>query len=126
MFLLDTHALLWWATSPSKLSPRARKEIARSDAEVYVSAASAWEIATKVRLGKLAWPAMAGTVNDYVLRQGFRPLPMSLEHAELAGRLGIDHRDPFDRMLIAQSQVEDLWLVSNETLFDAAGARRYW
>jgi PIN domain nuclease of toxin-antitoxin system len=91
-----------------------------------VSAASAWEIATKVRLGKLDWPPAAGSVNAYALEQGFRPLPISLEHAERAGRLAIDHRDPFDRMLIAQAQVEDLWLVSKEEVFDAAGVRRYW
>jgi PIN domain nuclease of toxin-antitoxin system len=91
-----------------------------------VSVASAWEIATKVRIGKLVWPALAGSVNAYVLGQGFRALPISLEHAEHAGRLDIDHRDPFDRMLIAQAQAEDLWLVSNESIFDAAGVRRYW
>jgi PIN domain nuclease of toxin-antitoxin system len=91
-----------------------------------VSAASACEIATKVRIGKLAWPAVAGTVNAYVLAQGFRALPISLEHAERAGQLSIPHRDPFDRMLIAQAQAEELWLVSNEMVFDASGVRRYW
>ena len=67
-----------------------------------------------------------GTVNDYSLGQGFRALPISLEHAERAGALEIAYRDPFDRMLIAQAQAEDLHLVSNERLFDAAGVRRYW
>lgn len=124
--LLDTHALLWWATGDGRLSRRARALIADDDAEVHVSAASAWEITTKVRLGKLEWPAIAGSVNDYVLGQAFRPLPIALHHAERAGQLRIEHRDPFDRMLIAQAQAEDLWLVSNEVLFDAAGVRRYW
>jgi PIN domain nuclease of toxin-antitoxin system len=93
---------------------------------VYVSAASAWEIAIKARIGKLAWPAEAGSVNDYVLGQGFRALPISLEHAERAGQLAIQHRDPFDRMLIAQALAGNLLLVSNESVFDGAGVRRYW
>lgn len=124
--LLDTHALLWWATGDRQLTKKAKAAIAAEENSVYVSAASAWEIATKVRLGKLAWPATAGTVDAYVLGQAFRPLPISIEHAERAGQLAIDHRDPFDRMLIAQALVDDLWLVSNETIFDAATVRRYW
>ena len=124
--LLDTHALLWWATLDPGLSAKARKAIAAADAEVYVSAATAWEIATKVRLGRLDWPAAAGTVDEYALGQGFRALAISLGHAERAGRLEIAQRDPFDRMLIAQAQAEDMWLVSNEAAFDAAGVRRYW
>jgi PIN domain nuclease of toxin-antitoxin system len=124
--LLDTHALLWWATLDRRLSPKAKKAIARQEAEVFVSAASAWEIATKSRLGKLDWSAEAGSVRDYVVGQGFRPLPISLEHAERAGQLSIAHRDPFDRMLIAQAQSEDLLLVSNEALFDDFAVRRHW
>jgi len=124
--LLDTHALLWWATVDPGLSRKAKKAIANDTSEVFVSAASAWEIATKVRLGKLEWPVAAGSVNAYVLGQGFRPLPMSFEHAERAGQLRIAHRDPFDRMLIAQAQTEDMWLVSNEHAFDSMGVRRYW
>lgn len=100
--------------------------MARADNEVYVSAASAWEIATKARLRKLDWPPEAGTVQEYVLGQGFRFLPVSLQHAERAGGLALAHRDPFDRMLIAQAQIEDLYLASNEKVFDAAGVRRYW
>lgn len=124
--LLDTHALLWWATLDPNLSAKAKRAIVDEASDVYVSAASAWEIATKVRIGKLEWPAEAGSIQAYATAQGFRALPILLEHAERAGQLQIAHRDPFDRMLIAQAQIEDLWLVSNETLFDAAGARRYW
>lgn len=124
--LLDTHALLWWATLNDSLSAKAEKAIGNEDNEVYVSAASAWEIATKVRIGKLEWPATAGSVKEYSLDQGFRALPISLEHAERAGALPIAHRDPFDRMLIAQAQIEDMWLVSNEQLFDPTGVRRHW
>ena len=124
--LLDTHALIWWATLHSQLSAKVKKALRDLDSEVYVSAASAWEIAIKARIGKLDWPAEAGSVNDYVLGQGFRALPISLEHAERAGQLAIQHRDPFDRMLIAQALAEDLMLVSNEAVFDSAGVRHYW
>lgn len=124
--MLDTHALLWWSTSDAKLSRKVRRAIASEDNDVFVSAASAWEIATKVRIGKLEWPATAGTVNAYVLEQGFRALPISLEHAERAGQLRIAHRDPFDRMLIAQALSEDMWLASNENFFEVAGVKRYW
>lgn len=124
--LLDTHALLWWSTSDARLSPKAKKAMASEDIDVFVSAASAWEIATKVRVGKLEWPATAGTVNAYVLEQGFRALPISLEHAERAGQLAIAHRDPFDRMLMSQALAEDMWLATNENVFERAGVRRYW
>lgn len=124
--LLDTHALLFWSTGDKKLSPKAKRAIAREENEVFVSAASAWEIATKVRIGKLEWPAAAGSVNAYVLEQGFRALPISLEHAERAGGLSILHRDPFDRMLMAQALLEDMWLASNEEFFSAAGVKRFW
>jgi len=124
--LLDTQALLWWATLDPNLSPRARSAIGDEGSEVYISAASAWEIATKVRLGKLEWPEEAGTVSSYAVGQGFRGLSVSLEHAERAGRLRMAHRDPFDRMLIAQALAEDLLLVSNEVLFDSTGVLRHW
>jgi PIN domain nuclease of toxin-antitoxin system len=124
--LLDTHALLWWATRDSLLPLRVRRVLGDRRRDVFVSAASTWEIATKVRLGKLRWTPEAGTVSDYVLRQGFRPVAISLLHAEAAGVLRIAHRDPFDRMLIAQAQSEDMWLVSSETLFDSFGVRRFW
>lgn len=124
--LLDTRALLWWATLDPKLSRKARAAIADDRTDVYVSAASAWEIATKVRIGKLVWPATAGSVADYVVGQAFRPLPISVQHAERAGLLRIEHRDPFDRMLVAQALTDDLVLLSHEAVFDAAGVRRYW
>ena len=124
--LLDTHALLWWATLHSGLPRKVRQALANEANEIFVSAASAWEIATKVRLNKLQWPAAAGSVHAYVLGQGFRALPISLQHAERAGQLRTAHRDPFDRMLIAQAQAEDMWLVSNENVFDSMGVRRYW
>ena len=124
--LLDTHALLWWATLDRRLSRKAKAAIANEENEVYVSAASAWEIATKVRLGKLEWPAEAGPLSTYLQQQGFRTAPISLGHAERAGQLPIATRDPFDRMLIAQAQMDGFWLASNEDSFDETGVRRYW
>ncbi len=124
--LLDTHALLWWATDDENLSVKARTALGDSTVEIYVSAASVWEIATKVRLGKLVWPEEVGTVNAYVLGQGFLPLSILNEHAARAGALPGDHRDPFDRMLIAQALAEDMALVSNERVFDTYAVRRWW
>lgn len=125
--LLDTHALLWWLDGDRRLSKKVRTEIAREDAVVFVSAASAWEITTKARLGKLPGAlAVAADVAGAVAGQGFSELDITLRHAQRAGRLPGEHRDPFDRMLIAQSQIEDLALVSDEALFDAYGIERFW
>ncbi len=125
--LLDTHALLWWLSDDPALSRPARKVIAETRNTVVVSAASAWEIATKVRLGKLATAAdLAADFSGYLEREGFELLPISAEHAIRAGLLAGAHKDPFDRMLIAQAQAENIPVVSNETLFDACGVRRIW
>ena len=125
--LLDTHALLWWVADSARLSPSAHRAIADEDNDVFVSAASAWEIATKHRLGKLPGAEavavdIAGTISD----QGFDELPISVEDAARAGSLPGIHRDPFDRVLIAQSIAHGLVLVSNESRFDQYGVRRLW
>lgn len=125
--LIDTHALLWAALDPDKLSPKARSLLEAFATEVLVSAASAWEIATKVRIGKLPGAAMfAAELPERLERMGFEPLAVSLEHGQRAGSLPGSHRDPFDRMLIAQAQAENLSLISNEHIFDAYGIRRIW
>jgi len=125
--LLDTHAFLWWLDGDRQLSRRARTAIANEDNEVLVSAATAWELSTKARLGKLPGAVDVATdVAGCLGRQGFRDLPISVIHAQRAGSLRIDHRDPFDRMLIAQAQMEDLPIVSNERLFDECGISRIW
>ena len=125
--LLDTHAFLWWLEGNRRLSRKARDAIGDPSSHVFVSAASVWEIATKFRLGRL--PGVAAIVNDMagqVASQAFSSLPISLVHAQRAGLLAGHHRDPFDRMLIAQAQSEGLLLISNEKLFDAYGVRRLW
>ena len=125
--LLDTHTLLWWLDGDRRLSRRAHNVIADDDNTVLVSAASAWEISTKVRLGKLAGATEVAAELPAILRQqNFEPLPITVVHALRAGNLPGPLRDPFDRMLIAQAQDEDLALVSNERVFDAYGVRRVW
>ena len=125
--LLDTHTLLWWLDGDRRLSRRARNVIANDDHTVLVSAASAWEISTKVRLGKLPGATEVAAELPAILRhQNFEPLPITVVHALRARNLPGPHRDPFDRMLIAQAQDEDLALVSNERVFDAYGVRRVW
>jgi len=125
--LLDTHAFLWWLAGHASMSRRARSVIEGDDGEVYVSAASAWEITTKYRLGKL--PEASVVARDVLAAidgQRFTALPISVKHAQLAGSLAGAHSDPFDRMLMAQAMVEDLTLVSNEKTFDAYGVKRLW
>jgi PIN domain nuclease of toxin-antitoxin system len=125
--LLDTHTLLWWLADDPALSKPARKFIAETKNTAFVSAASAWEIATKVRLGKLATAAeLAADFVVIVGREGFELLPISPDHAIRAGLLPGPHKDPFDRMLIAQAQAEGVPVVTNELVFDTYGVRRIW
>jgi PIN domain nuclease of toxin-antitoxin system len=126
--LLDTHALLWWVFGDPKLSRPARAAIgSNGENEVLVSAASAWEIATKYRIGKLPDArVVADDISGVVASEGFRELSISVRHAQRAGDLAGHHSDPFDRMLIAQAILDDLTLVSNEHAFDVCGVKRLW
>ncbi len=124
--LLDTHAFLWFATGDEALSLGAREAITTTG-EVFVSAASAWEVRTKYRLGKLASAAvLAHDLAAAVRRLELTELPITFGDGDLAGALAGTHRDPFDRMLIAQSLNHELSLVSNETVFDEFGVTRVW
>lgn len=125
--LLDTHALLWWLDGDRRLSLKARRAIANESNGILVSAASAWEITTKARLGKLPGALdVAADVAGCVASQSFSPLDITLLHAQRAGSLTGPHRDPFDRMLIAQGQLEDVAVVSGDEVFDHYGVRRFW
>jgi PIN domain nuclease of toxin-antitoxin system len=125
--LLDTHTLLWWIADDSSLPPSARKLIAASNSEVLVSAVSSWEIATKLRLRKLSGADdLVGDFAGFLLREGFEHLPISIEHGLRAGLLTGPHKDPFDRMLVAQCQSENLPIVSNDRVFDSYKVRRLW
>ena len=112
--LLDTHAFLWWLAG-EPIDPRVQARIADPTTLVAVSAASAWEVAIKRRLKKLR---LAGSIGDHVRDAGFEPLPIGLDHAERAGSLPDHHRDPFDRMLVAQAQIERLAIVTRDPAFD--------
>jgi PIN domain nuclease of toxin-antitoxin system len=125
--LLDTHTLLWAAFDEDALSPRARRLIQSPANEIIVSAASAWEVATKYRLGKLDFAQdLAENFVFEVTTAGYLLLPISPEHAQRAGLLPCDHKDPFDRMLAAQAIHENMPLLSNDSQLDVFGVRREW
>jgi len=124
--LLDTHALIWFALGDSSLPTRVLTKIAQAE-HVLVSAASAWEMAIKVGLGRL--PAAIDLVTDFeetLTARGFQIIPITASHGLRAGLLPGPHKDPFDRMLIAQAQAENLIIVSNDLVFDRYGVRRLW
>jgi PIN domain nuclease of toxin-antitoxin system len=126
-FLLDTHTLLWWLYDDRRLSRRVRGIVGDSVNEILVSGASAWEISTKYRLGKL--PSATELVRDidgWVRRAGFRELPVTIAHGQRAGSWPQAHRDPFDRMLAAQCAVEEIPLVSKDPEFGDFGIRLVW
>ncbi len=125
--LLDTHALLWWLFDDPKLPSTARELLADPDNDVLVSSASAWEICTKHRVGKL--PAASQLVLDvagWVNRAGFLELPVTIRHAQRAGTWPQPHRDPFDRMLAAQSVLENVPIVSRDKDLATFGAQLIW
>ena len=125
--LLDTHALLWWLSDDPALTRTARKIISEPKNTLIVSAASAWEIATKVRLGELSTGAdLVSDFSSQIEREGFQLLAITAEHGIRAGMLPGPHKDPFDRMLIAQSQAENTPIISNEVVFERYGVRRLW
>ncbi|WP_166349539.1 type II toxin-antitoxin system VapC family toxin [Phytoactinopolyspora limicola] len=125
--LLDTHVLLWWFTDDDRLSGTARRVIADPANDVFVSAASAWEIATKQRIGKLgAIPQAAERFTELVAADQFEHLPISHLHSLRAGSFDVVHRDPFDRMLAAQSEHEQLDLVTKDPAFAQFGTVTLW
>jgi PIN domain nuclease of toxin-antitoxin system len=107
--LLDTHAFLWWDTNDDRLPVSVRSAIASPRNEVFVSAVTVWEIAIKRASGKLTFH---GSAAKAIEQHGFLPLPITVEHAECAGELPQLHRDPFDRLLVAQAQLEGLVLAT--------------
>jgi PIN domain nuclease of toxin-antitoxin system len=125
--LLDTHVLFWWLTNHPQLSPEACRAI-ESDAEgVHVSVATAWEIAIKVGTGK--WPEAASLIDNFeaeVAAEGFTMLPIEVVHARAAGSSRSIHKDPFDRMLIAQATIEGLTLVTSDRKLAGLGVVCLW
>jgi PIN domain nuclease of toxin-antitoxin system len=117
--LLDTQVWLWWLGDDRRLGRRARQAISNPRSEIHVSAVSAWEIAIKMALGKLR--VQRADLEAEIGANGFRELPIRTRHALVAGGLAAVHEDPFDRMLVAQAQVEDLAVVSADPVFEAYG-----
>ena len=118
--LLDTHVVLWALAVPAKLTRPARVALEEAENEVFVSVVSGWEIAIKRALGKLEAP---DDLEAAIRMQGFEPLLMTFHHAAQAGSLPPHHRDPFDRMLVAQAQAEGLVLVTRDTDIPRYGVR---
>ncbi len=124
-YLLDTHTFLWMASDPSKLSANATK--ACENGELWMSVASVWEIAVKVQIGRLQIPdALRNFVTKHLKIGQIRVLPIHTRHAFRVGELPLHHRDPFDRMLAAQSIEEGMPLISRDPIFQAYGVERVW
>jgi PIN domain nuclease of toxin-antitoxin system len=109
--LLDSHAFLWWLNDDEQLGPSARRAIESVDNLVYVSAATAWEIALERASGKLEAP---GDIREWIEQSAFGNLPIEVEHAVASAELPRRHRDPFDRLLVAQARIEDMTLVTRD------------
>ena len=125
--LLDTHALLWWWKDDLRLSNRAAKAIADETNIVLVSAASAWEIATKLRIGKLPGAERAvREFNELIVTDGFTHIAVSYQHAIKAGGFTVEHRDPFDRVLAAQSIIEGATLVTMDAAMKQFRVKCLW
>lgn len=124
--LVDSHVLLWWFASPSKLSARASDALKGSGNQVYVSAAVAWELSIKVSLGKLDAARLLSDLASVLFERRFRRLAISVDHAIRAGALPRHHKDPFDRMLVAQAQALGFPIVSADATLDRYGVARIW
>ena len=116
--LLDSHILFWWLADDPRLADGIKKRIADPAERVLISAASVWEIGIKQALGKLETP---GSILPAIHEEGFEELSISWQHAELAARLPVHHKDPFDRILIAQAKLEGLTLVTADSHIEAYG-----
>lgn len=125
--LLDTQCWLWWFSQPERLNEEAIAQIVDETNEVWFSVASVWEIGIKVAIGKLPLPE---PIDDYIstrmIQLGARSLEINASHALQAASLPLIHKDPFDRMLIAQSQIEAMTLVSADSMFDRYDVSVIW
>ncbi|HEY3276312.1 MAG TPA: type II toxin-antitoxin system VapC family toxin [Syntrophorhabdaceae bacterium] len=127
IFLLDTHAFLWWITDSPELSPRASDLIANPDNELYLSAASGWEIAIKVQIGKLHMADRPDLfIPDQLSRNAVRSLPIQMSHVLHVGRLPPIHRDPFDRIIIAQSIIEKMPIITKDPDIRKYKVKTFW
>ncbi len=125
--LLDTHSFLWWIGNDDRLSDTARDAISDANNEVFFSVVSAWEMAIKTRSGKLSMDAeLTGFVRKHLHKNGFSVLPVILSHSMQIVQLPLHHRDPFDRMLVAQAQVEKIQLITKDPEIAKYAVRICW
>ncbi|PYX05678.1 MAG: PIN domain nuclease [Acidobacteria bacterium] len=124
--LLDTHALIWWFGDATRLSKRANSVIADANNTILISAAVAWEMAIKASLGKLNALSLVMDLPNRIDQEGFVELPINLEQATRAGLLPMHHRDPFDRLLIAQAQSMNVPILSADAVLDGYDVKRFW
>jgi PIN domain nuclease of toxin-antitoxin system len=124
--LLDTHALVWWMEDASRLSRRAATVIANTANRIFISAAVGWELSIKVSTGKMKPASILDDLEHELEKESFVQLPITLEMALRAGSLPPHHRDPFDRMLVAQAQLLRVPVVSADTLLDNYQIKRLW
>jgi PIN domain nuclease of toxin-antitoxin system len=124
--LLDTHVVLWWFENSRMLSRRASAVLAAPENTFYVSALVGWEIAMKVNVGKLQSAELIEDMHGFLAREGWQELPITVGHAVRAGLLPLHHRDPFDRLLVAQAQALNLPILSGDRGLDEYDVRRVW
>lgn len=124
--LLDTHALVWWLEDAGRLSKRARAILENSDNQVVVSAVVGWEISIKVGIGKMEPRSLIQRLARVLQQQSFSELPITLNTAIRSGLLPLHHRDPFDRLLVAQAQSLNVAILSADAIFDRYGVKRLW
>jgi PIN domain nuclease of toxin-antitoxin system len=124
--LLDTHTLIWWFENEFRLSRRASSIIANQNNTVLVSAAVGWELAIKVNLGRFNALSLATELPRHTEEEGFEELPISMEQAVRAGLLPLHHRDPFDRLLVAQAQALNVPILSADAVLDQYDVKRVW
>ena len=125
--LLDTHAFLWWVGASPKLSRRAKAAVAKATNQCLVSVACGWEIAIKVSRGQLRIDAALDRfLPEQLALNGFQPLAIDFKHTARVARLPFHHRDPFDRLLVAQAIEEELTVVTADAVFAQYGVKRLW
>ena len=124
--LLDTQALFWWYGEPGKLSKRANSIIDDSSNNILVSAATAWELSIKAAIGKIDALSMVMDLSKFIAEEGFAEIPITISQATRAGLLPLHHRDPFDRLLVAQAQDQNIPIVSSDRLLDLYDVKRLW
>ena len=126
-FLLDTHTFLWWITDSRQLSQTAHVTMADGNSDLFWSAASSWEVAIKYKLGRLPLPERPELlIPTELAKNRVDPLPIVSDHSFRAGQLPLHHRDPFDRMLVAQAQLEDMEIISGDRLISRYDVTTIW